>query len=76
MTPEVENVLRSVARECHQAIKAGIKGKKKKEYDAIFSAELDAHARKVATLPVGKFHPKRWLAYYVSLIDKESRGEA
>lgn len=74
MTPQVENAIRSVARECRRAILAGIKGKPKKQHDTIITALLDQHAKKITSLPPGTFSAKRWLTYYIRLIDKEANG--
>lgn len=74
MTPQVENAIRSVARECRKAILAAIKGKPKQQHDPIITALLDQHAKKITGLPPGTFSPKMWLVYYIRLIDRESRG--
>lgn len=76
MTPQAENALRSVARECRKALIEAVKGKDAKERDAITTALLDQHAKKIACVPSSRFSAKSWLVYYVRLIDKEARGKA
>ena len=76
MTPQTENALRSVARECRKAVLAAIEGKPKAQHDAITTALLDDYAARIKSIPPGKFSAKLWLVYYVRLIDKETRGEA
>lgn len=75
MTPLAENVLRSVARECRKAITAAHKASPKDEHDAITAELLDRYARKVSDLPLSKFSPRLWLAYYIRLIGLEARGK-
>lgn len=76
MTPQTENALRSVARECRKAVLAAIDGKPKAQHDAITTYLLDKYTKKITCLPPGRFSPKMWLVYYVRLIDREIRGEA
>lgn len=75
MTPQVENALRSVARECRKAILAGIEGKPKDQHDAIITALLDQHTKKITCLPPGKISPKLWLIYFIRRIDQEASGK-
>lgn len=75
MTPEVENALRSVARECRKAILAGIKGKPKAQHDAIITALLDQHTKRITCLPPGKISPKLWLVHYIRRIDQEAQSK-
>lgn len=74
MTPQVENAIRSVARECRKAILAAIKDKTKNQHDPIIIEILNEYAKKITGLPPGTFSPKMWLVYYIRLIDRESRG--
>ena len=74
MTPQVENAIRSVAKECRKAILAAIKGKPKAQHDPIITTLLDQHAKKITGLPPGTFSAKMWLVYYIRLIDREARG--
>jgi hypothetical protein len=74
MTPQAENALRSVARECRTALVAALKAAPKAEHAAITTELLDRYATKVTTLPPDTFAPKRWLVYYIRLIEKEKRG--
>lgn len=76
MTPQVENALRSVARECRKAVLAAIDGKSRAEQDAITTELLDKYTKKITCLPPGGISAKLWLIYYVRLIDKEQRGKA
>lgn len=76
MTPQTENALRSVARECRKAVLAAIDGKPRAEQDAITTELLDKYTKKITCLPPGKISPKLWLVYYVRLIDKEQKGKA
>ena len=76
MTPQVENALRSVARECRKAVLAAIEGKPKAQHDAITTALLDEYAARIKSIPSGRFSAKLWLVYYVRLIDQESRGRS
>lgn len=73
MTQQVENALRSVARECRKAVLAAIEGKPKAQHDAITTALLDEYAARIKYIPPGRFSAKLWLVYYVRLIDKETR---
>lgn len=66
-----ENILRSVARDCRRAILAGIKGRPTAEHDKIISACLEEYAARLKTVPLERFPPKMWLAYYVRLIGKK-----
>lgn len=75
MNAQIENAIRSVARECRKAILAAIKGKPKNQHDPIITGILNEYAKKITGLPPGTFSPKMWLVYYIRLIDREIRGE-
>jgi hypothetical protein len=73
MDTKTENALRSVARQCRAEIIAKTKGKPKPQHDPIITTILDFYAKKITALPPGRFSAKRWLSYYVRLIDSEMR---
>lgn len=74
MTPVAENVLRAVARKCRSEIINAIDGKPRSEHDSIITSLLDKHARTITALPPDTFPAKRWLAFYVRQVDKETRN--
>lgn len=74
MTPVAENVLRAVARKCRSEIISAIDGRPKSEHDSIITRLLDKHARTITSLPPDTFPAKRWLAFYVRQVDKETRN--
>lgn len=76
MSPQIENALRSVARECRKAVLAAIKGKPKAQHDAITTALLDEYAARIKSRPPGRFSAKLWLVYYIRLIDQEARSKS
>jgi len=71
MQTEIENALRSVARQCRAEIIAKTKGKPKPQHDHIITTILDFYAKKITALSPGRFSAKLWLSYFVHLIDKE-----
>lgn len=73
MDTTIENAIRSVARRCRTEIIDKTKGKPKQLHDPITTEILNAHAKKITSLPPGKFSAKLWLSYFVHLIDKEAR---
>ena len=73
MQAEIENAIRSVARQCRNEIISSITGKPKSEHDPITTQILDKHAQRITALPPGKFSAKRWLSYYVRVVDSEAR---
>ncbi len=75
MSPEIENAIRSVAKKCHREIRQAIDGKPPSERDRIITTLLDKYAKQIQCLPPNDFPAKRWLAYYISRIDKEQRGK-
>lgn len=74
MNTQVENAVRSVARQCRTEIIAATKGKPRSKHDPIITALLDMHAKSIQNLPPDTFPEKRWLTYFVRQIDKESRN--
>ena len=72
MDTTIENAIRSVARRCRTEIIDKTKGKPKKQHDTIITKILDTHAKKITSLPPGKFSAKLWLSYFIHIIDKES----
>lgn len=73
MEPATENALRSVAKSCRKEIISAKKGKPKSEHDRITTLLLDKYTKKIIALPPGTFSAKRWLTYYVRVVDKEMR---
>lgn len=73
MLPANENALRSVARQCGAEIVQATKGKPRSEHDRITTLLLDKYTKKIIALPPGTFSAKRWLTYYVRVVDKEMR---
>lgn len=71
MSPETENAVRSVARQCRIEIIAATKGKPRSEHDPIITALLDKHAKSIQNLPLNAFRAKAWLGYYIRQIEKE-----
>jgi hypothetical protein len=74
MSPLVENAIRAVARKCRSEIISAIDGRPKKEHDRIITSLLDKHAKSITALPPDTFPAKRWLAFYVRQVDKETRN--
>ncbi|MEL7628752.1 hypothetical protein AAGW04_07070 [Pectobacterium aroidearum] len=44
------------------------------EHDPIITQILDKHAQRITALPPGRFSAKRWLSYYVRVVDAETRS--
>lgn len=76
MQPQIENAVRSVARQCREPIIKATKDKPRAEHDPIITEILNFHAKQIQCLPPDTFTPKLWLTYYVRLVDKESRNDA
>lgn len=72
MQTETENALRSVAKTCRSEIIAQTKGQPKKNHDPIITRILDHHAKRITALPPGTFSAKRWLSYFVRVVDAEA----
>jgi len=70
MTPQTENAIRSVAKNCRAEMIVAMKGKLSTEKDAISTAILDKYAKKITCLPPGRFSERMWLCYYVSQLSK------
>lgn len=70
MTPEAENAIRSVARNCRADLISATSGKVSTEKDAIITAILDKYAKKITCMPPGRFPARMWLCYYVSQLSK------
>ncbi|MEI7410116.1 hypothetical protein [Pectobacterium aroidearum] len=73
MTPETENAIRSVAKDCRAEIKQKTKDQPKKNHDPIITRILDKHAKRITALPPGTFSAKRWLSYFVRVVDAEAK---
>ncbi|MEY8768976.1 hypothetical protein AB6T85_00785 [Erwinia sp. ACCC 02193] len=73
MDAPTENALRSVARSCRKEIISAKKGKPKSEHDRITTLLLDKYTKLITALPPGNFTTKRWLTYYVRVVDKEMK---
>jgi len=71
MQTEHENALRAVARKCRAEIILAKKGKPKSQHDEITTRLLDKYSRQITALPPSKFTAKRWLTYYVRVVDRE-----
>ena len=71
MNPQVENAIRSVARQCRTEIIAATKDKPRSEHEPIITALLDKHAKLIQFLPPNTFRAKAWLGYYIRQIAKE-----
>ncbi|MFP1844405.1 hypothetical protein ACLEDU_02355 [Lonsdalea quercina] len=74
MKPEIENALRAVARRCRDEIIAARKDQPKSEHDQITTSILDKYATMITALPPGAFSAKRWLCYFVRVVDSEVRS--
>lgn len=73
MKPEIENALRTVARRCRQEIISQRKGKPISQHDKITTSVLDKYAKMITALPPETFSAKRWLSYYVRVVDAEAK---
>jgi hypothetical protein len=71
MNTAIENALRGVARECRAEIVEIRKCHPKECHDPLTTAALDRYAKKITFSIPGRFNKKRWLSYYVRIIDKE-----
>lgn len=71
MQTEHENALRAVAKRCRAEIISETNGKPKSVHDEITTRLLDKYSKQIAALPPSKFTAKRWLTYYVCVVDKE-----
>ena len=74
MSPAQENALRSVARNCRAEIIKATAGQPISEKDLITTLLLDKFTKQITALPPGKFSAKRWLTYYVRVVDREIRA--
>lgn len=74
MNQEYENAIRSVARNCRTEILKSISGIPISQHDRIITSILEKHTKEITALPPGKFTAKRWLSYYVRVVDKEIRA--
>ncbi|MGD9423956.1 hypothetical protein ACLHDD_02005 [Pantoea sp. NSTU24] len=72
MSPAQENALRAVARKCRSEIIKAIDGRPKSDHDRIITTLLNKHAKSITALPPNTFPAKRWLAFYVRQVDKET----
>lgn len=75
MIPVAENVLRAEVRKCTREIIKALDGRPKKKHDRIITTLLDKHAKSITGLPPDTFPAKRWLAFYVRLVDKEAASK-
>ncbi|PXB01183.1 hypothetical protein [Pectobacterium carotovorum] len=73
MQTEIENALRSVAKSCRTEIITATAGQPKKNHDPIITRILDKHAKRITALPPGTFSAKRWLSYFVRVVDAEAK---
>lgn len=71
MQTEQENALRAVARRCRAEIISAKKDKPKSEHDRITTLLFDKYTKQISALPPDTFSAKRWLTYFVRVVDKE-----
>jgi len=71
MQTEHENAIRAIAKRCRAEIISAKKGKPKSLHDSITTHLLDKYSKQIAALPPSKFTAKRWLTYYVRVVDRE-----
>ncbi|WP_247681417.1 hypothetical protein [Pectobacterium versatile] len=72
MNVQIENAIRCVAKDCRAEIKRAKKCHPISEHDAITTRILDHHAKRITALPPGTFSAKRWLSYFVRVVDAEA----
>lgn len=72
MKQEIENAIRSVAKKCRAEILESTEDINISQHDRIITSILDKHTKHITALPPGKFTAKRWLSYYVRVVDKET----
>lgn len=72
MNAQIENAIRCVAKDCRAEIKRAKKCHPISEHDAITTRILDHHAKRITALPPGTFSAKRWLSYFVRVVDAEA----
>ncbi|RKO75239.1 hypothetical protein C5E04_18955 [Pectobacterium parmentieri] len=73
MKVQIENAIRCVARDCRIEIKRAKEMHHISEHDAITTRILDHHAKRITALPPNTFSAKRWLSYFVRVVDAEAK---